>query len=77
MSGATPISPPTMIPANRIVFTLQGQGISYWKLPDGTDDDGTGIMYDSATTSWANKGAIVVNIHDRSSAGPGRVFRYL
>ena len=63
--------------ANGIVFTLQGQGISYWKLPDGTDDDGTGIMYDSATTSWANKGAIVVNIHDRSSAGPGRVFRYL
>ena len=61
-------------PANGIVFTLQGQGISYWKLPDGTDDDGTGIMYDSATTSWANKGAIVVNIHDRSSAGPGEYF---
>ena len=58
-------------PANGIVFTLQGQGISYWQLPDGTNDDGTGIMYDSATTSWANKGAVVVNIHDRSSAGKG------
>ena len=63
-------------PANGIVFTLQGQGISYWKLPDGTDDDGTGIMYDSATTSWANKGAIVVNIHDRSSVGKGDYANY-
>ena len=61
-------------PANGIVFTLQGQGISYWKLPDGCDNDGTGIMYDSATTSWADNGAIVVNIHDRSSAGPGEYF---
>jgi hypothetical protein len=25
-------------------------------------------MYDSATTSWADNGAIVVNIHDRSSS---------
>ena len=54
-------------PANGIVFTLQGQGISYWKLPDGTDNAGTGTMFDCATTSWANKDAIVVNIHDRSS----------
>lgn len=61
-------------PAAGIVFTLQGQGISYWKLADGCDNDGTGIMYDSATTSWMNKGAIVVNIHDRSSAGPGEYF---
>lgn len=58
-------------PAAGIVFTLQGQGISYWKLADGCDNDGTGIMYDSATTSWSDNGAIVVNIHDRSSAGPG------
>ena len=29
-----------------VVFTLQGQGISYWKLPDGTNNFGTGIMYD-------------------------------
>ena len=54
-------------PANGIVFTLQGQGISYWNLKDGSNNDGTGIMYDCATASWANKGAIVVNIHDRSS----------
>ena len=54
-------------PADGIVFTLQGQGISYWRLEDGTDNEGTGIMYDAATTSWANTGAIVVNIHDRSS----------
>ena len=63
-------------PANGIVFTLQGQGISYWKLPDGCDNDGTGIMYDSATTSWADNGAIVVNIHDRSSAGKGDYSNY-
>lgn len=63
-------------PAAGIVFTLQGQGISYWKLPDGTDDEGTGILYDSATTSWAGKGAIVVNIHDRSSAGAGDYRNY-
>ena len=61
-------------PAAGIVFTLQGQGISYWKLADGCDNDGTGIMYDSATTSWIDKGAIVVNIHDRSSAGPGKYY---
>ena len=54
-------------PAAGIVFTLQGQGISYWNLKDGSDNDGTGFMYDCATASWANKGAIVVNIHDRSS----------
>ena len=58
-------------PANGIIFTLQGQGISYWRLEDGTDNDGTGIQYDTATTSWANTGAIVVNIHDRSSFGSG------
>ena len=55
-------------PADGIVFTIQGQGISYWKLPDGSNNAGTGVMYDSATTSWAGNGAIVVNIHDRSSA---------
>ena len=43
-------------------------------LADGCDNDGTGIMYDSATTSWIDKGAIVVNIHDRSSAGPGKYY---
>lgn len=56
-------------PAKGIVFTLQGLGISYWRMLDGTDNDGTGLMYDTATTSWAGKGAIVVNIHDRSRAG--------
>ncbi len=55
-------------PVGGIVFTIQGQGISYWKLPDGTNNAGCGIMYDSATTSWADNGAIVVNIHDRSSS---------
>ena len=54
-------------PANGIIFTLQGQGISYWRLEDGTDNEGTGLLFDTATTSWANTGAIVVNIHDRSS----------
>mgnify|MGYP002771541955 FL=1 len=54
-------------PSKGIVFTLQGQGISFWKLKDGTNNAGTGIMFDSATTSWADQGAIVVNIHDRST----------
>ena len=54
-------------PSKGIVFTLQGQGISFWKLEDGTNNAGTGIMFDSATTSWADQGAIVVNIHDRST----------
>jgi hypothetical protein len=59
-------------PADGIVFTLQGQGISYWKLADGCDNKGTGIKYDTATTSWKdNTDAIVVNIHDRSTACPG------
>ncbi|SET37689.1 hypothetical protein SAMN04487771_101531 [[Clostridium] aminophilum] len=58
-------------PENGIIFTLQGQGISYWKLADGCDDKGTGIKYDTATTSWADTGAIVVNIHDRSTASHG------
>ena len=57
-------------PANGIVFTIQGQGISYWQLADGTNDAGTGFTYDSATYSWRNKGAIVVNIHDRSTTAP-------
>ncbi len=60
--------PESYDPANGIIFTLQGQGISYWRLEDGTDNAGTGILFDTATTSWADTGAIVVNIHDRSSA---------
>ena len=32
------------------------------------------LCNDSATTSWIDKGAIVVNIHDRSSAGPGKYY---
>ena len=63
-------------PANGIVFTLQGNGISYWKIADGCDNDGCGLFYDSATTSWANKGAIVVNIHDRSGFGKGEYSDY-
>ncbi|MDD6212577.1 MAG: PHB depolymerase family esterase [Clostridiales bacterium] len=57
-------------PSNGIVFTLQGFGISFWTL-NGANNDGTGIMYDSATTSWKDSGAIVVNIHDRSGMGKG------
>lgn len=58
-------------PAKGMVVVLQGQGISYWKLADGCDNNGTGIMYDTATVSWKNTGAIVLNIHDRSSALQG------
>lgn len=61
-------------PAKGMVVVLQGQGISFWKLADGCDDDGTGIRFDTATTSWANTGAIVLNIHDRSSALKGEYY---
>ncbi len=54
--------------SNGIVFTLQGQGICYYRLEDGTDNDGTGFMYDTSAASWADTGAIVVHLHDRSSA---------
>jgi|GEM_PF-1397627 len=54
-----------------LVITIQGHGTSYWKLPDGTNNFGTGMWYDTSTTAWMESGAIVVNIHDRSSAGFG------
>ena len=61
-------------PEAGIVFVEQGQGIVYWQLQDGSNNYLTSAYFDTATTSWANTGAIVVHIDDRSSAGPGDYF---
>ncbi len=61
-------------PASGIIFILQGQGICYWQLPDGSNNYGTAIKFDNVSSSWTNTGAIVVQINDRSSAGPGEYF---
>ena len=56
-------------PANGIVVYLQSQGISYWQLPDGTNNAGCGFYFCSNTYSWIdNVDAIVINIQDRSSS---------
>ena len=52
-----------------LVFTFTGDGTSFWILSDGTNNFGTGVMYDAATTSWLGEDAIVVNVHDRSAIG--------
>ncbi|MCL1809422.1 MAG: hypothetical protein FWG42_06645, partial [Clostridiales bacterium] len=57
--------------ATPIVFTLHGSGTSYWKLPDGTNNEGTAITYDASLTSWMDKGVFIVGIHDRSSSTQG------
>ncbi len=52
-----------------LVFTFTGDGTSFWILEDGTNNFGTGVMYDAATTAWLGEEAIVVNVHDRSAIG--------
>ena len=52
-----------------LVFTFTGDGTSFWKLSDGTNNFGSGVMYDAATTAWLGEEAIVVNVHDRSAVG--------
>lgn len=52
-----------------VVFTEQGQGIVYWKLPDGTNNFGTSAKFDATMTSWIGKDVIVVHIEDRSTTG--------
>lgn len=52
-----------------LVFTFTGDGTSFWILEDGTNNFGTGAMYDAATTAWLGEDAIVVNVHDRSAIG--------
>ncbi len=38
-----------------LVVTISGNGTSFWILEDGTNNFGTNIMYDAATTSWIGK----------------------
>ena len=54
-----------------LVITISGNGTSFWILSDGTNNFGTNVMYDAATTAWLDKDVIVVGIHDRSTVGKG------
>ena len=54
-----------------LVITIAGNGTSFWLLPDGSNNFGTGLMFDGAGLRWKNSGAIVLNIHDRSELGGG------
>lgn len=52
-----------------LIVTITGYGTSYWKLPDGTNNFGTGLNFDGSGIRWMGSGAIVLNIHDRSHTG--------
>ena len=53
-----------------LIITITGMGTSFWKLPDGTHNFGTGLNFDGSGYRWMeNCGAIVLNIHDRSMGG--------
>jgi pimeloyl-ACP methyl ester carboxylesterase len=52
-----------------LIITITGNGTSYWKHEDGTNNFGTGLNFDGSAFRWMNCGAIVLNIHDRSHTG--------
>ncbi|SCZ80224.1 alpha/beta hydrolase [Acidaminobacter hydrogenoformans] len=52
-----------------LIITITGGGTSYWRLPDGTNNFGTGLNFDGSGFRWMDSGAIVLNIHDRSTGG--------
>lgn len=54
-----------------LIINIAGNGTSFWLLPDGTNNFGTGLLYDGAGLKWKDSGAIVLNIHDRSNLGGG------
>lgn len=54
-----------------LIITIAGNGTSFWLLPDGSNNFGTGLLFDGAGLSWKDSGAIVLNIHDRSELGGG------
>ncbi|MEL7646637.1 MAG: hypothetical protein AAGU76_01020 [Sedimentibacter sp.] len=52
-----------------MIITITGGGTSYWRLPDGTNNFGTGLNFDGSGFRWIDSEAIVLNIHDRSTGG--------
>lgn len=52
-----------------LIISIQGYGISYWKLEDGTHNFGTALSFDGSAFRWMGSDAIVLNIHDRSHTG--------
>ncbi len=52
-----------------LIISIQGYGISYWKLEDGTNNFGTALSFDGSAFRWMGNDAIVLNIHDRSHTG--------
>lgn len=52
-----------------LIITITGAGTSFWRLPDGTNNFGTGLNFDGSGFRWMDSGAIVLNIHDRSMGG--------
>ncbi len=54
-----------------LIITIAGNGTSFWILPDGTNNFGTGAKFDASGIRWMDSGAIVLNIHDRSIVGGG------
>ncbi len=54
-----------------LIITISGNGTSFWLLPDGSNNFGTGLLFDGSGLRWKDSGAIVLNIHDRSELGGG------
>lgn len=52
-----------------MIITITGNGTSFWLLPDGTNNFGTGLNFDGSAFRWMDCDAIVLNIHDRSHTG--------
>jgi len=52
-----------------MIITISGGGTSFWREDDGTHNFGTGLNFDGSGFRWMDSGAIVLNIHDRSTTG--------
>lgn len=53
----------------RLIISLPGAGTAFWRLPDGTNNFGTGPNFDGSAIRWMDSGAIVLYIQDRSHGG--------
>lgn len=53
----------------RLIISIPGFGTSFWRLPDGTNNFGTGPNFDDSAIRWMDSGAIVLYIQDRSHGG--------
>ena len=74
MSGATPISPPTMIPPTASCSPCRDRASPTGSCPTAPMTMAPASCMIPPPPPGPTKGAIVVNIHDRSSAGPGEYF---